>query len=388
MSVAESRRGYLKDGGKRHQMIKKCVRCNHDYVDLLPSNDTLHQSYSEKLKEYSDIKEQLEKHEKDPLHPLPFDKNNHVVKKLPRKPVPSQPIICCHCIEMQWSEYSSTCPLNCNGDASCTIYNCAYNFCWPVASTADVKAEMNLQAKKDHHVDYDSSRDNSNSWFNAAHKAGTLAAVTARNGLLLDRKSCKNDSSDRQIAAYETDAMDFGIAQFMLSNPPSRHVHQDIARHVQALEHPLGPTFIRDSRGVDVNLRPNAAKQRHRNNRLESSVDIVNIDDNNCVEVMDDCCVEVSSKLSSCAESDITEGERIDRVKRLKKKAMDDVRFGSPETKQVSKKVFETYQEMGRSRSKYEDKIEMVTMYANYDENSKGFKSLEYHTSFKDLEKE
>ena len=58
------------------------------------------------------------------------------------------------------------------------------------------------------------------------------------------------------------------------------------------------------------------------------------------------------------------------------------------EAKQVSKKVFETYQEMGRSRSKYEDKIEMVTMCANYDENSKGFKSLEYHTSFKDLEKE
>ena len=77
------------------------------------------------------------------------------------------------------------------------------------------------------------------------------------------------------------------------------------------------------------------------------------------VSKLDDCCVEVDSKLSSSVGSNVTDNERNDRVVRLKKKAMDDIRGGSPKTKKVSKKLFETYQQMGRSKTKYEDKIEI-----------------------------
>ena len=114
VAVTETRRNFMEDGGKSHPHVGSCVKCGHKYVDLLPSNYLLHQKYMEELTEFTRLKEVLDNHQIDSSQfPAPRDKDNNVVKKLPRKPVVSQPLIRCHCLEMQWSAYSSTCPLDC-----------------------------------------------------------------------------------------------------------------------------------------------------------------------------------------------------------------------------------------------------------------------------------
>ena len=102
---------------------------------------------------------------------------------------------------------------------------------------------------------------------------------------------------------------------------------------------------------------------------------------------MDDCCVvDVDSKLSSSGVSNSGE-ELTNRVQRLKRKAIKDVKNGSPKTKRIGKKLFATYQEMGRSRSKYEDKLEMITMFKDKDDGYKeSFNSMEAHETFKTIE--
>ena len=52
-----------------------------------------------------------------------------------------------------------------------------------------------------------------------------------------------------------------------------------------------------------------------------------------------------------------------DRTQRLKVKAMDDIKNGSPVTKLISKSLFKEYQNMSRDSVLYEDKMEMVEMF-------------------------
>ena len=108
-----------------------------------------------------------------------------------------------------------------------------------------------------------------------------------------------------------------------------------IERQLQALQHPLGAAYIKNAKGEDESLRPDAAKQRSRNNNLEPF--IIDVDDK--VSKLDDCCVvdvDTDSKLSSSVSSSSV-GERGSRVKRLKVKAIQDIKDGSPKTKLVSK---------------------------------------------------
>ena len=247
---------------------------------------------------------------------------------------------------------------------------------------------MNLQNSKGKGTNYTFKRDSANEWFNAAQKAGRFAGAAARDCLVAARKSGLNGSSDNQVCIYERDATDFGTAQFMISNPPTRDARNIIERQICSLQNPKGPTFIQDANGATIDLRPDGAQQRFRNNKLEGSdpVEVIELDDD--VSKLDDCCVKVDSKLtSSSVGSNVADNERNNRVMRLKKKAMDDIRGGSPKTKKVSKKLFETYQQMGRSKTKYEDKIEMLQMY-DQPLRKKAFSSIEAHSSFKSLEDE
>ena len=66
VSAAETKRKYLEDGGKVHQHFSKCVKCDHSYVNLPPSNDRLHSKYMLQLKEFRRAKEAFELYEKDP----------------------------------------------------------------------------------------------------------------------------------------------------------------------------------------------------------------------------------------------------------------------------------------------------------------------------------
>ena len=66
---------------------------------------------------------------------------------------------------------------------------------------------------------------------------------------------------------------------------------------------------------------------------------------------------------------------------------MRDIKNGSPKTKEVSKVLFSTYQEMGRSKRKYDDKFEMLAMFSENDDGYKeSFNSIEAHDTFKTIE--
>ena len=99
--LKESKREFLKDGGKRHPTIQQCVRCGHGYVDLQPLNNILHQKYMAELNSYIRFWEAFTNHvDNSTEYPPPRDAENNIVKKLPRKPVSKQPLLCCHCIEI------------------------------------------------------------------------------------------------------------------------------------------------------------------------------------------------------------------------------------------------------------------------------------------------
>ena len=168
----------------------------------------------------------------------------------------------------------------------------------------------------------------------------------------------------------------------MISNPPTRDSRNIIERQICNLQNPKGPTFILDANGDTVDLRPDGAQQRFRNNKLENSGDVIDLDGD--AVKSDDCCMIVDSGVSSTVP---IENKRTDRVARLKKKAMDDIRGGSPKSKKVSKKLFETYQQMGRSKQKYDDNIEMLMMFGEPKKRN-AFNSIEAHTSSKSLEDE
>ena len=111
---------------------------------------------------------------------------------------------------------------------------------------------------------------------------------------------------------------------------------------------------------------------------------VIELDDD--VSKMDDCHEDTDSKLSSSVGLNTVDNEMHDNVVRLKKKAMDDIRGGSPKTKKVSKQLFETYQQMVRSNTKYGDKLKMLQMFKP--QHKKAFSSIETHTTFKQFENE
>jgi len=94
VSAAETKRKYLKDGGKVHQHFNMCVKCEHLYVDLPPSNDCLHSKYMLQLKGLRRLKEAFELYKKYPhTNQQPVDSWGNVVKKIPRKSHGYQPIL-------------------------------------------------------------------------------------------------------------------------------------------------------------------------------------------------------------------------------------------------------------------------------------------------------
>ena len=74
LSKEEKKRKYLEGGGKAHQHFSTCVKCGHGYVDLPPSNDTLHDKFMAQLSEYTRLKDAVEKYEEDQSdNPPPLD---------------------------------------------------------------------------------------------------------------------------------------------------------------------------------------------------------------------------------------------------------------------------------------------------------------------------
>ena len=126
----ELKRGYLKDGGKSHPHFTQCPMCGHSFIDLPPSNDDLHDKYMRQLREYQRVVNAFEKHEEDSGNPVPKDADGKIVKTLPRKPQGRQPLLRCHCVQMQWScnKQLNTCPVDCGGRADCAICKCSCLF--------------------------------------------------------------------------------------------------------------------------------------------------------------------------------------------------------------------------------------------------------------------
>ena len=127
--------------GVRFIHINKCVKCGHLYVYLPPSNYRLHSKYMLQLKEYRRIKDEFELYESDPhSNREPLNSEGNIVKKLPRKPQGSQPILRCHCVEMQGSqcELANTCP--CGGRSDCDVCNCSCSSVLHVVDTANITA--------------------------------------------------------------------------------------------------------------------------------------------------------------------------------------------------------------------------------------------------------
>ena len=215
-----------------------------------------------------------------------------------------------------------------------------------------------------------------NGWFDSAVKAGRLASVTARATLYSDRKAGKNYSSDNQIETCVEEAEDVGTAQYMVRNMPNNATVQAIDNQITQLEHPLGRSFIRDLEGNDINLRPNAASQRVRNNKL-CDVEVIDLDS----KPSSSKCSSVTVDRTSCEEME-------DRTQRLKAKAMNDIRNGTPNTKILGKKLFREYQSMSRDPIRYEDQMEMASMF-NVDSSvrKKNLDSIEAHYTFKSIEK-
>ena len=76
-----------------------------------------------------------------------------------------------------------------------------------------------------------------------------------------------------------------------------------------------------------------------------------------------------------------------DRAQRLKRKAMFDIKHGSPPTKAIAKRLFREYQNMGRDSTRFADQMELLEMYDESKPKTKAFSSLEAHESFKSIEK-
>ena len=376
LSKEEKKRMYLEGGGKKHQHFDRCVKCGHGYVDLPPSNDTLHVKYMDQLRDYQRVTAEWDRYEDDNSNPRPVDSAGKVVMTLPRKPRGQQPILRCHCVQMQWScsDTTNTCPLSCGGRADCCICRCACSFAWAIVDNNNIVAELAIKDKPEE--EYESKRDTVNGWFDSAAKAGTLAADSARATLLSNRRAGLNVSSDLQIERYVEDATNIGTAQFMVRNGPDTAARATIGSQVTALEHPLGRSFIKDRDGNDVNLRPNAAAQRVRNNMLcdVDDIEVIDVASSKCSSVTVERCVDVDVDIE-------------DRAQRLKRKAMFDIKHGSPPTKAIAKRLFREYQNMGRDSTRFADQMELLEMYDESKPKTKAFSTLEAHESFKSIEK-
>ena len=133
----------------------------------------------------------------DNSNPQPVDSVSNKVTTLPRKPQGKQPILWCHCVQMQWScsTLSNTCPLNCGGRADCAICRYSCSFAWDIVDNSNIVAELAIQDKSVE--EYNSKRDTVNGWFDSAVKAGTLAADAARVTLHSDWRAGLNALSDK-----------------------------------------------------------------------------------------------------------------------------------------------------------------------------------------------
>lgn len=141
--------------------------------------------------------------------------------------------------------------------------------------------------------------------------------------------------------------MDAGTAQFILSNAPSCMATVERDSQISKLEHHVRRGHIRDMDGNAVSLRPNAATQRVRSNQLTS------IDD---IEV-----IELYSKPYSSNFSSVTATEKsndidwVDRMQRLKERAMMNIKNGALNTKATSKRLFREYQIIGSDSLQYDN---------------------------------
>lgn len=258
-----------------------------------------------------------------------------MVKNLPQKPHSSQPLLRCHCVEMEWScnKSSNTYPIGCGGRPNCRICACSWSFAWAVVDTNDFTAELNIEQKGGE--GFNTRRATANYWVYTAFNPGKLAGDAACATLIDYRQDGRNASSDEQITIYTEEATDIGTSQFILSNAPSRTATGDIQYHISKLGHHLGRGYIRDLNENDINLRPNAVAQWVSNKRLADIEDI---------EV-----IKFDSKPSSSKCSSVTvvercnDEDRVDRTQRLKKSAMLDIENDSPVTKTLSKKLFCKY---------------------------------------------
>ena len=149
----------------------------------------------------------------------------------------------------------------------------------------------------------------------------------------------------------------------------------EIETQIVQLEHPLGRSFIRDLEENNVNLQPNPASQRVRNNKFYD-VEVINLDSK-----------PSSSKCSSVTVERSSYEEMEDRTQRLKVKAMEDIRNGPPTTKIVSKRLFREYQSMSRDRERYVGQMEMAAMYNTESSvRTEKLDSIEAHNTFKSLQ--
>ena len=164
-------------------------------------------------------------------------------------------------------------------------------------------------------------------------------------------------------------------------------VRAEIETNIARLEHPLGRSFIRSFDGNNLNVRPNAAVQRIRNNML-CDVDAIEIIDLDTKLSASKCSSVAASVTASAALGNATDCMIEERTQRLKLKAMQDVKNGSPGTKLISKKLFKEYQIMSRDLVRYNDNMEMVEMFnSSSSVRREKLDSIEAHDSFEQLEK-
>ena len=182
-------------------------------------------------------------------NPIPKNHEGETIIKSPRKPSGFQPLLRCHCLQMQWSYYNNTCPLNCNGDAACEICNCTCQFVWAMADTCQIQAAINSNSRRVEELSsYDQARATTNKFLNDSLMAGQLAVESAV-------KNLSHDSSEEQMNKFRDDAFNVGRAQFIASNKPPKESRDLLKSEMVKLQNPKGPGFIRTELGVDKNLR-------------------------------------------------------------------------------------------------------------------------------------
>ena len=104
-------------------------------------------------------------------------------------------------------------------------------------------------------------------------------------------------------------------SNFMTHNPPGHGAKKQLKAQMQKVEHPKGPTWIRQH-GQDVNLAVKGASRRVKNNRLQGVCELEDSDDDS-VEVVDR--KPAASKTLAGKRADSTIDPDVEKVKRLRK---------------------------------------------------------------------